>query len=147
MTTRSMLPTTTAAVQRRVTVAAPPAAVFALLCDPTQHASLDGTDTVRGVVDAPTRLTLGSQFRMQMKGYKTLNRVVEFQPDALIAWRHRGRHIWRWQLEACDGGTTVTEIFDYSAKRGIGLVRMIGIPARADAALDKTLTRLQARFA
>jgi hypothetical protein len=45
-----------------------------------------------------TRLEAGSQFRMQMKGYTTLNRVVEHRQDALIAWRHRGRHVWRWEL-------------------------------------------------
>jgi hypothetical protein len=41
----------------------------------------------------------------------------------------------------------VTETFDYRAKRARRLVELIGIPTRAAAALDATLTRLQARLA
>lgn len=140
-------PTADAVVQRRITVSAPSSVVFALLTDPNEHAALDGSGTVAGVVDAPARLTLGAQFRMQMKGYTTLNRVVELEPDRVIAWRHRGRHVWRWELREVGGGTEVTETFDYSAKRVRPVVRLLGIPRRADAALDATLTRLQARFA
>lgn len=133
-------------VTRRVVVATAPAAVFALLVDPREHRGLDGAAMVQGVVYGPDRLTLGSVFRMQMKGYKTTNTVVEYEPDALIAWRHRGRHVWRWQLREVPGGTEVTETFDYTAKRAPRLVELIGIPRRAGVALDKTLTGLQARF-
>lgn len=136
----------TAAVSRTVRVAAPPATVFALLTDPTAHAALDGSGTVQGVVDAPVRLELGSVFRMRMKGYSTTITVVEYEPDALIAWRHRGRHVWRWQLRAIERGTEVTETFDYTAKRGRGLVERIGVPTRAATAIDQTLTGLVARF-
>ena len=133
-----------ATVSRSVRVAAPPAGVFALLTDPVKHAELDGSGTVQGVVEAPTRLELGSVFRMRMKGYSTTNTVVEYEPDALIAWRHRGRHVWRWQLRALGSGTEVTETFDYTAKRGRGLVERIGIPTRAAGSIDQTLTRLGA---
>ena len=139
--------TRTAAVQRSTTVAAPPAAVFALLTDPAAHVALDGSGTVQAVVDAPHRLVLGSEFRMRMKGYTTQNRVVEYRPDALVAWRHRGRHIWRWELRPVTGGTEVTETFDYSNKRGQAAVRALGIPRRADAAIAATLTRLTSHFA
>lgn len=136
-----------ARVTRRVVVATAPAAVFALLADPRQHPGLDGAAMVKGVVAGPDRLALGSVFRMQMKGYQTTNTVVEYEPDALIAWRHRGRHVWRWQLREVPGGTEVTETFDYTAKRARRLVELIAIPKRAGVALDKTLTGLQARFA
>ncbi|MEV7010930.1 SRPBCC family protein [Streptosporangium sp. NPDC051022] len=134
-------------VVRQVVVSASPATIFALLADPRRHAALDGTGSVKGVIDGPDRLELGSLFRMRMKGYTTTNTVVEFERDALIAWRHRGRHVWRWHLRAVTGGTEVTETFDYSAKRARRLVRLIGIPKRAGTALDKTLAALQARFA
>lgn len=137
----------TATLLRRITVAAPPAVLFALLSDPREHAALDGSGGVQGVIDAPERLVLGSEFRMQMKGYKTLNRVVEYRQDELIAWRHRGRHIWRWELRAVAGGTEVTETFDYRGKRCHAVVRMLGIPRRADVALAKTLAGLETRFA
>ncbi|MEW1699626.1 SRPBCC family protein [Streptomyces sp. NPDC093249] len=138
---------TAALVSRRGVVAATPPVVFALLTAPGEHAGLDGTGEVLGVVEGPQRLELGSVFRMRMKGYTTTNTVVEFEHDTLIAWRHRGRHVWRWQLRAVPGGTEVTETFDYTAKRARRLVRLIGVPKRAGTALDKTLTALQARFA
>ncbi|PPK97433.1 polyketide cyclase/dehydrase/lipid transport protein [Kineococcus xinjiangensis] len=138
---------TPTAVVRRVVVAAPPAEVFALLTDASRHAELDGSGTVQGVVEAPARLAAGSVFRMRMKGYTTTNTVVEFSPGALIAWRHRGRHVWRWQVRAVPGGSEVTETFDYTAKRAHRLVRALGVPRRAGTALELTLTRLQHRFA
>ena len=134
-------------VNRTVTVPVAPSVVFALLTDPGEHPGLDGSDTVRAVVDGPARLEQGSVFRMRMKGYTTTNTVVEYERDVLIAWRHRGRHVWRWQLRAVPGGTEVTETFDYRAKRARRAVELIGIPARAAVALDATMTRLAARFA
>jgi hypothetical protein len=134
-------------VSRTAVVPAAPPAVFALLSDPNEHAGLDGSNTIKGLIDGPARLELGSVFRMRMKGYQTTNTVVEFERDALIAWRHRGRHIWRWELHAVPDGTEVTGTFDYRAKRARRLVQMIGIPTRAAAALDKTLTALRARLA
>ncbi|MGX2995220.1 SRPBCC family protein [Streptomyces sp. JNUCC 64] len=139
--------TATALVSRRAEVGAAPSVVFALLTAPDEHVGLDGTGEVRGVVEAPERLELGSVFRMRMKGYTTTNTVVEFERDALIAWRHRGRHVWRWQVRAVPGGSEVTETFDYTAKRVRWLVRLVGIPRRAGTAMDKTLTALRARFA
>ncbi|QDY75152.1 SRPBCC family protein [Streptomyces qinzhouensis] len=138
---------TAALVSRRVVVGAPPSVIFALLAAPGEHAALDGTGEIQGVVDGPQRLESGSVFRMRMKGYTTTNTVVEFEDGALIAWRHRGRHVWRWQLRAVPGGTEVTETFDYTAKRTRRLVELAGFPRRAGTAIDRTLTALQARFA
>lgn len=135
-----------ARVSRTVHVAAPPAAVFALLSDPANHAELDGSGTVKGLLRGPTRLELGSVFRMQMKGYRTTNTVVAHQQDALLAWRHRGRHVWRWELRTAGSGTEVTETFDYSAKRARPVVELLGIPSRAATAIEQTLTVLRTRF-
>ena len=140
------VPDSAARVTRSVVVAAPPSAVFALLAEPAHHPDLDGSGTVREAVGEPGRLELGSVFRMRMKGYTTTNTVVEHREDALIAWRHRGRHVWRWELRAVPGGTEVTETFDYTAKRFRSLVELLGVPARAAASIDQTLTGLVARF-
>ena len=64
----------------------------------------------------PVSLTLGSTFSMHMKmglGYVTRNRVVEFNENRFIAWHHFALFVWRYDLEAVDGGTMVTESFDY----------------------------------
>ncbi|MET3962321.1 uncharacterized protein YndB with AHSA1/START domain [Marmoricola sp. OAE513] len=75
------------------TIAAPAAVVFAILSDPRQHSRIDGSGTVRDSVSGPDRLVLGSRFGMKMKmgaPYRIQNKVVEFEQDALIAWRHMG---------------------------------------------------------
>ncbi|MFJ4772350.1 SRPBCC family protein [Streptomyces uncialis] len=143
--TRPGMPTA-ALVGRHAVIATTPSVIFTLLAAPGEHAGLDGTGEVRGVVEGPERLGPGSVFRMRMKGYTTTNTVVEFEPDALIAWRHRGRHVWRWRLRAVPGGTEVTETFDYTAKRARRLVELTGVPKRAGTAMDRTLTALRARF-
>lgn len=132
---------------RRAVVAGTPSAVFAVLADPREHAALDGSGLVQGLADGPDRLTDGDEFTMRMRGYRTVNTVVEYVPDARIAWRHTGRHVWRWEVAAVPGGTEVRGTFDYSATRGRRLVELLGFPRRAGRALDGTLTVLQTRFA
>lgn len=99
-------------------IEAPPSAVFAILADPRQHARIDGSGTVKAIVDGPDRLELGSEFGMDMKkgaAYKMKNKVVEFETDRLIAWRHVGLHRWRYELSPTNGGgTQVTETWDLS---------------------------------
>src|SRR5436309_2280111 len=102
------------------TVHAPAERIFALLVDPAKHPLIDGSGTVTAVREgsAPERLELGSRFGMEMRlglPYRVTNRVVEFEQDRLIAWRHLGGHRWRWELRPIDERTTeVTETFDYS---------------------------------
>jgi uncharacterized protein YndB with AHSA1/START domain len=134
-------------VRRSRIVPASPATVFALLSDPEEHVALDGSGTVQAVVEAPARLQAGSEFVMRMKGYTTRNRVVEHREDELIAWRHRARHVWRWELRPVAGGTEVTGTFDHSAKRCAPVVQALGLPRKAGNALEKTLEKLHARVA
>ena len=136
-----------ARVTRSAVVTASRSAVFAVLADPREHAALDGSGLVRHLAEGPVRLSAGAVFTMRMKGYTTTNTVVESEPGTLLAWRHTGRHVWRWQLVEVPGGTEVTGTFDYTGKRARRLVRLIGFPRRAGAALDGTLAVLQTRFA
>src|ERR1700712_238881 len=104
-------------VSDSVVVAATPEQVFDLLADPRRHPELDGSGTVKGAVRGPSRLSLGATFGMRMRiglPYLIRNTVVEFEENRRIAWRHFGRHIWRYELEPVDGGTRVTETFDWS---------------------------------
>jgi uncharacterized protein YndB with AHSA1/START domain len=135
-------------VSASTTVAAPPEVVFAILADPRQHPRIDGSGTLQGTVSGPERLSKGAEFGMDMKmyglPYKIRNRVVEFDEGRLIAWRHFGGHRWRYELEPVDGGTRVTETFDYSRynalwAKGIELARF---PERNRAGIEETLVRL-----
>ncbi len=131
-------------------VHATPQEVFDLLADPQQHAVLDGSGSVRGVADGPERLSLGAKFEMSMRlgvPYRITNTVVEFDEPTVIGWRHIGGHIWRYRLRAVDGGTEVTEEFDWRTSRAPFMLRMIQAPSRNAAALEATLDRLAAHFA
>lgn len=139
-------------VERRLRfVTAEPQAIFDLLADPSKHSLIDGSGTVIGSnSDLPVRLELGTKFSMSMKmgvPYKMTNEVVEFDEPDLIAWRHVGGHIWRYRLRAVEGGTEVTEEFDWRPSRAKTLLKMTGTPKKNAKSLDATLDRLAAHFA
>jgi hypothetical protein len=118
-------------VSESTIVQAPPDVVFAILADPRQHSRIDGSGSVGSVIAAPGRLTAkGQTFTVRMKlfgvPYLIRNRVVEFEQDRLIAWRHFTANRWRYELAATpDGGTRVIETFD---------------PTRANRATDAVVT-------
>lgn len=99
----------TVTVQRVLPVAA--AVIFDFLAQPANHPRLDGSDTLRGTLDAPDRLARGATFTMNMQqsrfAYASHNQVVEWEPNVLLTWETTGRwhghrtvggQWWRWQL-------------------------------------------------
>ena len=130
-------------------VPASPQAVFDLLADPRRHGLIDGSDTIQQVVDAPERLSLGATFRMDMRWgvpYRMRNEVVEFDEPVLIAWRPDGRHVWRYRLREVEGGTAVTEEFDWEPSPVPWALRAIRAPQRNAESIEATLDRLVAHF-
>ncbi|MEL6893289.1 MAG: SRPBCC family protein [Actinomycetota bacterium] len=134
--------------RRSVVVDAPASVIFDLLADPRRHVEIDGSGTVRDAqLNAPARLSAGAKFGMKMKmgvPYPMTNTVVEFVENERIAWRHVGRHIWRYTLEPLDGGarTRVTEEFDWRPAVFPPALQAIGAPARNATAIEATLRRL-----
>lgn len=122
--------------------------VFNLLADPRRHPDFDGSGTVTSSVSGPARLSLGDRFGVGMKikvPYRISNTVVEFEEDRRIAWRHFGRHRWRYELEpTSDGGTKVTETFDWSTALAPALIDRSSFPAANARGIEKTLPRLKA---
>ena len=100
----------------RIVIDAPAAKIFDIIARPTLHPKIDGSNSVKGVNWGPERLSLGAKFGMKMKigiRYKITNVVVEFKENELIAWRHLGRWVWRYELKATSTNQTeVTESFD-----------------------------------
>ncbi|MCX2934193.1 SRPBCC family protein [Mycobacterium sp. CVI_P3] len=103
-------------------IAAPAAAIFELIADPSRQPDWDGNDNlataapgqrVRGVGEVfTTTLTLGADRE---------NHVVEFDEGRLIAWRPSEPgaappgHLWRWRLEPVDEtATVVTHTYDWT---------------------------------
>ena len=129
------------------TIPAPASAIFAILANATRHAEIDGSGTVQGSRDAdPQPLELGSRFGMDMKiglPYRITNEVVEFERDRLIAWRHFGGHRWRYELAPVEGGTEVTETFDWSTSRAPWYIELMGYPKKHPPAMAATLERLE----
>ena len=78
--------------------------------------------------------------------YLIRNRVVEFEPERRIAWRHFTANRWRYELApTADGGTTVTETFDTSRANGVtdAVVRWAKFPERNRQGITDTLQRLK----
>ena len=99
-----------------IIINAPVSKVFDVIANPKMHPIIDGSNSVRSVIKGPSRLTLGSKFGMSMEigiKYRITNTVVEFEENKLIAWRHLGRWIWRYELkEISPTQTVVIESFD-----------------------------------
>jgi uncharacterized protein YndB with AHSA1/START domain len=128
---------------------ASPEAVFAVISDATLHSVIDGSGTVISPKDwGQARLVLGSKFGMRMRmgvPYRMTSEVIEFEQDRLIAWRHPGHHVWRYELVPTDdGGTDVTETFDWAPARSPKALELVGYPARHEKAITETLERLDA---
>jgi uncharacterized protein YndB with AHSA1/START domain len=138
-------------ISESTTIDAPPAVVFAILADPRQHNRIDGSGSVGSVIAGPDRITTtGQTFTVRMKlfgvPYVIRNRVVEFESDRRIAWRHFTANRWRYELEpTADGGTRVTETFDTSRADGVTdvLVRWAKFPERNRDGIRGTLERLK----
>ena len=131
-------------------VPATPQQIFDLLADPAQHPTIDGSGSVRKPQSgAPSRLSLGARFGMDMKigvPYKITNEVVEFDEPKQIAWRHFGGHIWRYILEPVDGGTRVTEQFDWNKSKSPIVLKLSGAFDKNQKSMEATLERLAAHF-
>ncbi len=128
-------------------IAAPADRIFDILADPSRHQDFDGSDTVRSARGRPSRLALGSRFSMNMKmgvPYFISNKVIEFEENRRIAWRHFGRHVWRYELEPAEGGTLVRETFDWSTSLFPRGIELMGYDKSHPANMERTLERLDA---
>jgi ADP-ribose pyrophosphatase YjhB (NUDIX family) len=144
-------------VARRIAAAAQ--TIFRTLCDPAQHARLDGSGMVQGAVSDVPVTRAGDVFGMRMYfpalgHYEMDNHVVEFDPDRRIGWEpaagrgHPGDgeprwgHRWSYDLRP-DGpdATVVTEIYDCSRAPEAAQESVDGGRAWMDA-MTATLARL-----
>lgn len=123
---------------------AAPEQIFDILARPSEHPKLDGSGMLVGLRNGPDRLSLGATFQMEMKDgakYRTTNKVVAFDEGRTIAWCHFAKLVWRYDLEPVDGGTKVTESFDYSKPLGLAIIPLKW-PERNRRAMERTLETL-----
>jgi hypothetical protein len=137
-------------VSHSVVVPAPAQDIFNLLADPRRHSEIDGSGSVKAArVNAPERLSLGAKFSMDMRivlPYKMTNEVVEFEEGKQIGWRHFGGHIWRYILEPVEGGTKVTEQFDWNTNKSPLMLKVMKAVDNNSKSIQKTLDNLAKRF-
>jgi len=124
--------------------------IFNLLADPRRHSEIDGSGSVKAArVNAPERLSLGAKFSMDMRivlPYKMTNEVVEFEEGKQIGWRHFGGHVWRYILEPVEGGTKVTEQFDWNTNKSPFMLKVMNAVDNNSKSIQKTLDNLAKRF-
>jgi hypothetical protein len=117
-------------VQRRI--AASPADIFAVLCDPQGHVAIDSSGMLQGADGEPVTAA-GDSFvvhmdREALNDYPQLGKydvtvsIRDFEQDRLISWTILGQirpqigHVYGYRLEPDEGGegTLVTSFYDWS---------------------------------
>lgn len=136
-------------IEDSILIEAPASVIFDIVADPRQHSRIDGSNTVRGGITGPDRLSRGAEFGVDMRmfgvRYRIRNWVVEYEADRVIAWRHFGGHRWRYTLTPRGGATTVIETFDYTHSSLLArvVITVLGMRRRNRRSIPATLQRLK----
>ena len=112
------------------TVAADPATIFRLLCDPQGHVAIDSSGMLMDATGDPVT-AVGDSFVVHMDRealndypmglYDVTVTITTFVPDREIAWTVLGQikppigHVYGYRLAPVDGGTLVTSYYDWSS--------------------------------
>lgn len=135
------------------TIAADPAAIFGLLCDPQGHVAIDSSGMLMSATGSPVSAA-GDTFVVHMDRealndypmglYDVTVTITTFVPDREIAWTILGQirppigHVYGYTLEPTDEGTLVTSYYDWSSIDPVW--REAGIfPILSEGALRATL--------
>jgi hypothetical protein len=110
-------------------IAASPAAVFAVLCSPSGHVTIDSTGMLQSA-DGPSVTAVGDEFVVHMDRESLADRplgkydvtvtITKFESDALIEWgigafgRPQIGHVYGYRLAPSTLGTLVTSYYDWS---------------------------------
>jgi hypothetical protein len=144
---------TTERMEVQRTIAADPATIFRLLCDPKGHVTIDSSGMLMDSTGEPAG-AVGDSFVVHMDRealndfpmgrYDVTVNITTFVPDREIAWTIVGTirppigHIYGYTLEPVDQGTLVTSYYDWSSIDPVW--REAGIfPVISEGALRATL--------
>ncbi|MCV7074515.1 SRPBCC family protein [Mycobacterium szulgai] len=119
-------------IETQRTIAAPAAAIFAVLCDPQGHVAIDSSGMLQDAEGDPVG-AVGDTFVVhmdreslndfpQLGKYDVTVEISEFEPDRLIGWTILGQirpqigHVYGYRLQPADDGaaTVVTSFYDWS---------------------------------
>jgi uncharacterized protein YndB with AHSA1/START domain len=139
-------------VQREI--AAPPAAVFAVVSDPQGHVRIDSSGMLQSAEGTPAR-QVDDTFLVHMDRaalndvplgkYDVTIKITRYEQDAHIEWTIVSPridppigHVFGYQLAPVDGGTAVTSYYDWSAINDDWRARHV-FPVISEGALRATL--------
>ena len=147
-------------VQR--TIAADPATIFRVLCDPQGHVAIDSSGMLMEATGEPVS-AVGDSFVVHMDRealndypmglYDVTVSITTFVPDREIAWTILGQirpaigHVYGYRLEPGDEGTLTTSYYDWSSidpvwkEAGIFPILSEGALRATLGILDRTVTR------
>ena len=149
-------------VRATTTIEAAADDVFAVLADPTTHASVDGTGWVSGALDREALTHVGQVFRMAMfhpghpdGHYEIANLVIACERPTAIAWKPGvepggsaettyGGWTWRYDLEPLGPGEWRTTLTYYWSGATDGARRVLDFPPFPLAHLEHSLDHLAA---
>jgi hypothetical protein len=110
-------------------IAASPAAIFALLCDPRGHVQIDSSGMLQSA-DGDLVRQVGDKFVVHMDRdalndrpmgkYDVTVIITQFEQDSLIEWTISGtiqppiRHLYGYRLTPSERGTLATSYYDWS---------------------------------
>jgi hypothetical protein len=110
-------------------IEAEPAAIFAVLCDPDGHVTIDSSGMLQSSMGESVK-KVGDSFVVHMDReslndyplgkYDVTVEIVTLEPDREIAWKILGQirpqigHVYGYTLEPAEGGTLVTSYYDWS---------------------------------
>ncbi|MGW0838934.1 SRPBCC family protein [Streptomyces sp. NPDC002787] len=111
-------------------IAAPPARIFSLLCDPRGHVAIDSSGMLQAA-DGEAVREAGDSFVVHMDRealgdlpmgrYDVTVVITRFEPDTLIEWTPTSpdftppvNHHFGYRLRATANGTEVTSYYDWS---------------------------------
>jgi hypothetical protein len=112
------------------TIPASPTVIFALLCDPQGHVSIDSSGMLQSA-EGERATASGDSFIVHMDReslndyplgrYDVIVTIEEFVVDREISWSIRGAersslgHVYGYHLQPVDGGTLVTSYYDWTS--------------------------------
>ena len=121
---------TTERLEVQRTIAADPATIFRLLCDPHGHVAIDSSGMLMDATGEPVS-AVGDSFVVHMDRealndypmgrYDVTVTITTLVPDREIAWTILGQirpqigHVYGYTLEPAEEGTLVTSYYDWSS--------------------------------
>ena len=121
---------TTERLEVQRTIPADPATIFAVLCDPQGHVTIDSSGMLMNATGDPVT-AVGDSFVVHMDRealndfpmgrYDVTVTITTFVPDREIAWTIVGQarppigHVYGYTLAPTDDGTLVTSYYDWSS--------------------------------